>query len=679
VISPGSDGLFSSEPWEIALEKFARAAHLTVRLFDADERPVLGPVHPTSLFQVFHDAGYDPGMFAECARQCIRQSEERSVVVLSQVPGLAVVGASLTLEGKVVGAAVGGYVFPDFSQISEIQRLARQSGIGFEPLWEIARKEPPLPQHRLTVHGELLQVLGDALLRENYRTRQYERAAAIVDSSDDAIISTDLDGVITSWNRGAEKLFGYTAQEIVGRSVGILSPTERLDEEPRILQSIRNGERIEHYETVRRCKDGTFRDSSLTVSPIADVNGKIVGASKIAHDITDRKRAEVALRNADRMETVGRLAGGVAHEANNQMTIVLGCAAFALRQPDLPPPIREELLNVRRAGERTAAITAQLLAFSRQQILRPTPLDLNELLAAFAPMLRRTLGDAREFVMELSPSVVGVIADRGQLEQVLLNLTFNARDAMPDGGTLTIGSGLVALRPEPDKSVFERLPVGRYGALTIQDSGHGMSPETLARIFEPFFTTKPQGEGTGLGLSTVYGIVRQLGGDIRVQSAPGAGTTFSVYLPIADLPAVTDPSPPTAPAPPATGTVLVVEDEPGVRALAARALQVDGFQVLEAEHGQAALELLNGGMGAVQAVVADVSMPLIGGRELAERLALSHPGIPVLLISGYSAHELARQGMLPNGGAPLLLKPFSPEVLVQRVRALVDSARHPAR
>jgi PAS domain S-box-containing protein len=670
-MSSAGDALFSSELWEAALETFARAAHLTVRLFDADERPVFGPVHPTPLFHLFDEAGYEPGIFADCARQCIAQTGQRPAVVVSESLGLAVVGASLMLEGKIVGAAVGGYAFTDLPESSEIQRLARQAGIGFERLWEIARKEPPVPQRRLMVYGELLQFLGDALLGENYRTRQYERAAAIVDSSDDAIISKDLDGVITSWNRGAERLFGYTAEEVVGRSVSILIPTERLDEEPRILQRIRHGERIDHYETVRRCKDGTLRDISLTVSPIADATGRIVGASKIARDITDRKRAEAALRNADRMEVVGRLAGGVAHEANNQMTIVLGCAAFALRRPDLPPEVRDELLSVRKAGERTAAITAQLLAFSRRQILQPAPLDLNELLAAFAPALRRTLGDARDLALELSPSVPRVVADRGQLEQVLLNLTLNARDAMPDGGTLRIGTGFVTLRQEPDDTAFERLPVGRYGVLTVQDRGHGMSPETLARIFEPFFTTKPQGEGTGLGLSTVYGIVRQLGGDIRVQSVPGAGTTFQVYLPLADQPAAADPSRPSAPTPAATGTVLVVEDEPAVRALAARVLQADGFQVLEAPHGEAALELLGGHLGAVQAVVADVSMPIMGGRELAERLALSHPGTPVLLMSGYPADELERQGMLPHSGTPLLSKPFSPEVLVEQVRALV--------
>ncbi|MCA1602312.1 MAG: PAS domain S-box protein [Acidobacteria bacterium] len=805
MINPGDDALFGSELWQAALEKYASSTHLTVRLFDAGERPVLGPVHLTPIFQLFEDTGYDPGLFLECARKCLAQTGERPAVVVSQFHGLAVVGTSLLLEGKIVGAAVGGYALADFSQVSEIQRLARQAGLGFERLWDVARQQPPVPQRRLMVHGELLQVLGDALLRENYRTRQYEQAAAIVESSEDAIISEDLNGVITSWNRGAEQLFGYTALETLGQQLAMLLPHDRPEEEPRILELIRGGESIENYEVVRRRKDGRLLDISLTASPITAARGQLAGASEIGRDITDRKRAEEALReseeryralydalpvaafvcdrnaviqnynrravelwgrepevgverhwgsmklilpdgsvlpqgqspmmevlrsgiparnvdvfierpdgsrvpvivnfvalkdeegaivgvvtsfddvtdrkqaeealrSADRMEAVGRLAGGVAHEANNQMTVVLGCASFALGRPDLPPELREELLNVQKAAERTAAITAQLLAFSRRQLLQPVPLDLNEVVSGFAPILRRTLGVACELALELSPGEDAVLADRGQLEQVLLNLTLNARDAMPDGGTLAIETGFATLgRPEPGSSSAEPSPPGRYGVLTVRDTGNGMSPETLARIFEPFFTTKHLGEGTGLGLSTVYGIVRQLGGEIRVRSEPGTGTTFRIYLPLAESPAAAEADRPTEPLVAGTGTVLVVEDEPVVRSLMVRALEVDGFQVLEAGHGQAALELLGSHRGAVDAVVVDVAMPIMGGRELAERLARSHPEIPVLLMSGYAADELVQQGLLPHDGVPLLPKPFLPEVLVQRVRALVGS------
>ena len=298
-MSPSSDVLFSSDLWQTALEKYARAAHMTVKLFDAELRAVVGPIHPTPLFQLLDETGYDPGIFAECACRCLAQTEKRPAVIVSQFQGLAVVGTSLLLEGKIVGAAVGGYVLADFSQVSEIQGLARDSGIEFERLWEIARQQQPVPQNRLIVNGELLQVLGDALLRENYRTRQNAETAAIVASSDDAIISKGLDGVIISWNRGAERIFGYTAQEAVGQSVTMLIPPDRAEEEPMILGRIRRGETVDHYETVRQRKDGMLINISLTVSPIKDTHGRIVGASKIARDITERKRAEDALRKSE--------------------------------------------------------------------------------------------------------------------------------------------------------------------------------------------------------------------------------------------------------------------------------------------------------------------------------------------------------------------------------------------
>jgi PAS domain S-box-containing protein len=329
-MAPPNNVLFSSDLWLRALESYARDTHLSVKLFDADLRIVLGPIHPTPFFQLFEEVGYDPGMFAECARRCLEQTDSRPAVMVSEFYGLAVVGTSLVLDGKVVGAAVAGYAFVDFSQVSEMQRLARdagiRAGIQFERLWQIAREQKPVPRQRLMLNGELLQVLGDALLRENLRTRQYEetvlklqetarakeevhrelqraalvnaRFAAIVGSSDDAIVSQDLNGVITSWNRGAERLFGYTPEEVVGRPVTILMPPDRVDEEPGILKRIRAGESIEHYETVRRRKDGTLLDISLTVSPIVDAHGKVVGASKIARDITERKQAEESLRES---------------------------------------------------------------------------------------------------------------------------------------------------------------------------------------------------------------------------------------------------------------------------------------------------------------------------------------------------------------------------------------------
>ncbi len=334
-----NEALFSSDLWEAALEKYASAVRLTVNLFDADGSGVVGPVHPTPLFQLFHDHGYDPGIFSECARRCIAQTDRRPAVLVSHFQGLAVVGASLALDDRIVGAAVAGYAFVDFSQVSEIQRLAREAGISFEALWHIARTQAPVPQGRLVVQGELLQVLGDSLIRENYRARQYQQAAAIVEFSDDAIIGKDLNGIITSWNRGAEHLFGYAAQETIGQPITQLIPPDRLDEEPGILDRIRRGQSIDHYETVRRRKDGILLDISLTVSPIADARGRIVGASKIARDITERKRAD---------EHTKLLLREVSHRAKNLLAVVQSVARLTGGVDD--PKAFAERFSARLAG-----------------------------------------------------------------------------------------------------------------------------------------------------------------------------------------------------------------------------------------------------------------------------------------------------------------------------------------
>ncbi|MGH6841588.1 MAG: sensor histidine kinase, partial [Methylocella sp.] len=292
------------------------------------------PVHPTPLFQLFDEAGHDPGILAECARRCIAQTKERPPVLVAQFHGLAVVGASLGLEGRIVGAAVGGYALSDFSQVSEVQRLAQQSGIVFERVWEIARKQPPVPQQRLIVHGELLQVLGEALLRENYRTRQYEQAAAIVDSSDDAIISIDRYGVITSWNKGAERLYGYLAEEAFGQPVAMLLPQDRQHEAPEILARIMRGEPIDHFETVRVRKDGSPFHVSLTVSPIKDSASHVIGASKIARDISERRWIE-------EHRTV--LINELNHRVKNTLATVQSLASQTLRNAKSTADAREVL------------------------------------------------------------------------------------------------------------------------------------------------------------------------------------------------------------------------------------------------------------------------------------------------------------------------------------------------
>ena len=389
-------------------------------------------------------------------------------------------------------------------------------------------------------------------------------------------------------------------------------------------------------------------------------------------DLTGRRQAEDRLRQAERIEVVGQLAGGMAHEANNQMSVVLGAASFILARKDLPEPVRQDVDYIRQAAERTASITRQLLAFSRRQILKPEVVDLNTVLNNLQPILRRTLTEQQTLELRLDPTVAPIRADPAQLDQVLLNLTINARDAMPDGGTLTIETREVELGDEyaarrPGVSII----TGTYTALVVSDTGHGMDQETMKHLFEPFFTTKAVGQGSGLGLAMVYGIVKQSGGNIWAYSEPGMGTTLRLYFPSVRESA-TDPRPaePDQPSGAASGRILIVEDDPLVREMARRSLSEAGYEVMEAANGQTALDLVSQG-SRVDAVLTDLAMPGMGGRELARRLWESRPGLPVVFMSGYTDDVVIRRGLLESG-VPFLEKPLSPVELARKMRQVLN-------
>jgi len=356
------------------------------------------------------------------------------------------------------------------------------------------------------------------------------------------------------------------------------------------------------------------------------------------------------------------------------MSVVLGCASFILKRPELPPGVRQDAEHIRQAAERTAAVTAQLLAFSRRQLLRSEVLDLNALIRAMEPILRRTLGEGGELQLELEPSLGPIKADPGQLEQVLLNLTLNARDAMPTTGRLLVETRRIELTAAHGAAHQDvRVQPGPYAALIVSDTGRGMDEATLARVFEPFFTTKEVGAGTGLGLSTVYGIVKQSGGYVWAYSEPGLGSTFKIYLPVAASERPAEPHPQSAPPRALPGeTALVVEDDPLVRIMALRALSAHGYAVLEAERATAALALLAGGSTRVDVVITDVAMPGMDGRELAARVAELRPGTPVLFMSGYSDQDVVRRGLL-EAGQPFLQKPFTPELMARQVHDLLHA------
>ncbi len=384
---------------------------------------------------------------------------------------------------------------------------------------------------RKRIEEELRRVNEELDRRKSRELRDSQnRLALIVDSSQDAIIGKNLDGIVTHWNKGAEHIYGYTAQEMIGRSITLLAPKDRADEIPNILKKIREGERVEYFESMRVTKDGRNLNVSIAVSPIYDAEGKVVGASTIARNITSQKKIEDQLRQSQKMEAVGRLAGGVAHDFNNLLGIVTACSE--LLQDRVSGDSVEYIDNIREAAKRGASLTRQLLAFSRRQPVQMQVLDLNQKLKDVSKLLRPLMGDDVEIVLLPRTATAIVEGDAGQLDQIVVNLAVNARDAMPRGGRLIIETSVF----EFDESFAREhsMVAGRYVMLAISDNGVGMDEATRSRIFEPFFTTKEIGKGSGLGLATVYGIVTQNGGHVWVYSEVGHGTTFKIYLPSAD-------------------------------------------------------------------------------------------------------------------------------------------------
>jgi PAS domain S-box-containing protein len=395
--------------------------------------------------------------------------------------------------------------------------------------------------------------------------------------------------------------------------------------------------------------------------PAKNADGEIVGAVAVNEDVTSRRELQEELRQAQKMEAVGRLAGGIAHDFNNLLTTMLGYAS--LLQSELPAggPEHESVLEIRAAAERAARLTQQLLAFSRKQVLSPHVLSLNGLIDGAASMLRHLIGENVDLVTRLDPELPTVRADRGQLEQVIVNLAINARDAMPDGGTLTIETR--AARPEDAVG-------GRWVGLTVSDTGTGIEPDVQARMFDPFFTTKAKGKGTGLGLSTVYGIVKQSGGTITVSSERGAGASFRILLPAVDESAEESKRSLTIPAVAGLETILLAEDEEKVRELVRGVLASSGYTVLVAKSGTEALELSSGHSGPIHLLLTDVVMPGLNGPQLVQRLLPYRPETKVLYMSGYTDDAIGPLGVL-DGGAPFLQKPFTPDRLSKMVREVL--------
>jgi len=497
--------------------------------------------------------------------------------------------------------------------------------------------------------------------------------ATVVERIDDAIVGLTPEGVITAWNGGAERLFGYTAAEALGRPATMLTDDTSIGEQRDVLACIRRGERGLQYETQRLRKDGTPVDVSLTVTPIEDQAGTVIGVSAVARDITAAKEATERQRaiaertqQAQRMESLGKLAGGVAHDFNNILAIIANYTDFAIEETADKPGVQADLTHVRTAVERATNLTRQLLTFTRGDTVQPQDVDLNAALDEVQAMLARTIGEHINLITVPSGHPLTVHADPGQIQQVLLNLAINARDAMPDGGTLVLEANHAVLDGD-ELNMQPALPAGTYARLLVSDTGEGMPPEVVARILEPFYTTKPHGKGTGLWLATVYGIVTEAGGSINVYSEVGIGTTFRIYLPLVTTPHSTPAGPAPATAAPPRGdgrTVLVVEDEPALARVITRILTNGGYHVLTANNGHQALDLAE--QHACDVLLTDVIMPEVSGPRLAELLQAENPGLPVLYMSGYSNGLLGTTHVLDDDIA-FIEKPFTATDLLRKL------------
>jgi PAS domain S-box-containing protein len=624
------------------------------------------------------------------------------------------------------------------------------------------------------------------ITEQKHAEEKLAQLALIVESSDDAITSVALDWTVTSWNKGAERIYGYSASEMAGRPITILAPPDSADEMQLIQERLRRGERIEGFETVRIRKDGKPIDVSLTISPVMNPAGKIVGTAAIARnitahkreeerfykafhlnpepitlatvsegryldvnesflritgyqreevigrtslevkfwerpedrarliemlqeqgsvrdleiafrtksdeqrialdsadiievdgqkciiailkDITERKGLEKQLRQMQKMEAIGQLSGGIAHDFNNLLGVILGYAELLEEGLGRNIKLQKTAQEIKKAGLRAASLTRQLLAFSRQQVLEPRVLNLNTVAADTEKMLRRLIGEHIEMTSTLAKDLGQVKADQGQIEQVIMNLAVNARDAMPDGGKLIIETKNVELDAEYSVRHPPTLP-GRYVQLAMTDTGVGMDAQTLSHIFEPFFTTKDPGKGTGLGLATVYGVVKQSGGYIWVYSEPGLGTTFKVYLPRVDASAPRNGSRVDASAS-ARGseTILLVEDEESLRTLTRTMLEQNGYTVLAAGGGKEAIEIAQNCGRPIDLLLTDMVMPGMDGHAVARTLGLICPGIKVIYMSGYSG--FGHRGIASSADI-LLSKPLTREAMLRKLHEVL--------
>ena len=508
--------------------------------------------------------------------------------------------------------------------------------------------------------------------RERRKTEEQLRQStgamtALFAASPLPIVVMDAEGRVQQWNPAAERTFGWSASEVLGKPVPFVAPAQQADYNDR-MRRLLAGEPLPAEEVERVHKDGRPLLLNVSAAALRDAHGEVSGIMTIVADVTEQRRLEEQFRQAQKMEAVGRLAGGIAHDVNNVLTAITGYSTLLLADLAESDHRRGDVQEILNAAERAGSFTRQLLAFSRKQVVQPTVLDLNALTTELQKLLRRVVSENIELKLELEPELPRVLADRGQIEQILINLVVNARDAMPKGGTITIRTRFVTSTGRTGENDFG-LPSGDWVGIELSDTGVGIPPENMDRLFEPFFTTKEVGKGTGLGLSTVYGIVQQTGGHIRVTSEVGRGSTFRIFLtPTRRTATSLRPPPPEVRPVVGNAHVLVVEDDAAIRNVIRRTLERAQYVVATVERPSAALDLLARG-DRYDCLVTDLMLPEMSGLELLEQVRQRHPDLKALYISGYTEADVDGQS-----DTPLLEKPFTPWDLLRKLREVMSGA-----
>jgi len=588
------------------------------------------------------------------------------------------------LDRQVWDVVIGDFSMPKFSGV-EALALVRERGLDVPYICvsgtiteEVAVAAMKAGANDWVTKGQLKRLLP-AIERElrEAKGRAALRAAeasyeTLVEHAPVGIYRSSLDGRFLSLNTALVRILGYDSAADVLRldlARGVYAdPAERQRLVDRDSYTDREYDEV---EATWKGKDGRLLTVQLSVRAVRNAARQVEYYETFVRDVTEQRRLQQQLVQVQKMEAVGRLAGGIAHDFNNLLTVITSYSDLLLEDLGKDDPKRDDVQQVLKAADGAASLTRQLLAFSRQQVLAPRVVNLNAVVEGLQKILRRVIGEDVELAAALAPDLGAVKADVGQLEQVLMNLTVNARDAMPTGGKLTIETANVEHEPEYALE-REAAAVGRFVMLAVTDTGVGMDEATKAKIFEPFFTTKEAGKGTGLGLATVYGIVNQSGGFIWVYSEPGNGTSFKIYLPRIDAPVEGVKTAGSVSVPRGTETVLLVEDAAAVRAVAKQVLERQGYTVLEAPDGDVALHVAQKHRGPIHLLLTDVVMPVLSGRPLAEQLARVRPDMKVLYASGYTDDSVVRHGILEAGTA-YLQKPFTPDSLARKVREVLDA------